>query len=253
MCYLIFADARGPSFEDLSGCSRDELRSIYRSLIQNVHGGKIPNCADKKMCPKWMPIELWNPVERLTPDELRRAIGMASKFQLSTSSVEHAKPTEPTHDLSAETRRAPPHDEASYSPSPKLDLKLMKPRASKRLARKTRCLPTRSCRNTTTASKRKNAAAKSSEEKLGGVDTGATLNTKHTSVVECKFEAPISIDLVAEKNKRARADNTDTDTTEHVSIECAKDVSKSPQISSTDATIDTHQPANCGTRRSILL
>jgi len=77
----IFSDSRVPSAGDLQHSSRDELRSIYRSMIQSIHDGRIPNSGDPSTRPDWMPEYLWMPVDKMDPEQLRQAIGYAASVR----------------------------------------------------------------------------------------------------------------------------------------------------------------------------
>mmetsp|Transcript_11832 Transcript_11832/g.17633 ORF Transcript_11832/g.17633 Transcript_11832/m.17633 type:complete len:593 (+) Transcript_11832:124-1902(+) len=75
----IFTDNRVAGENDFQDSTRDELRSIYRSTIQSIFGGRIPNCSDPDCCPSWMPSDLWMAVDKMDQNQLRRAIGFAVK------------------------------------------------------------------------------------------------------------------------------------------------------------------------------
>eukprot|EP00469_Lotharella_globosa_P003564 CAMPEP_0167807390 /NCGR_PEP_ID=MMETSP0111_2-20121227/22502_1 /TAXON_ID=91324 /ORGANISM="Lotharella globosa, Strain CCCM811" /LENGTH=678 /DNA_ID=CAMNT_0007705239 /DNA_START=24 /DNA_END=2060 /DNA_ORIENTATION=+ len=76
VCQQTFYDRPcAPEGQDpLAEKARDELRSIYRSLMQRFCQGKNPGYGKPGKCPKWMPPELWIMVDKMKPDQLREAI-----------------------------------------------------------------------------------------------------------------------------------------------------------------------------------
>eukprot|EP00467_Chlorarachnion_reptans_P001868 CAMPEP_0114534850 /NCGR_PEP_ID=MMETSP0109-20121206/28071_1 /TAXON_ID=29199 /ORGANISM="Chlorarachnion reptans, Strain CCCM449" /LENGTH=534 /DNA_ID=CAMNT_0001718313 /DNA_START=104 /DNA_END=1708 /DNA_ORIENTATION=- len=76
VCQQTFYDRPcAPDGQDpLAEKARDELRSIYRSLMQRFCQGKNPGYGKPQKCPKWMPQELWIMVDKMKPDQLREAI-----------------------------------------------------------------------------------------------------------------------------------------------------------------------------------
>lgn len=76
VCSEVFYDRPcAPEGQDpLAEKSRDELRSIYRSLMQRFCKGKNPGYGKPGKCPPWMPQHLWLMVDKMKPDQLRDAI-----------------------------------------------------------------------------------------------------------------------------------------------------------------------------------
>jgi len=100
VCQQTFYDRPcAPDGQDpLADKARDELRSIYRSLMQRFCQGKNPGYGKPGKCPKWMPAELWIMVDKMKPDQLREAIRKVEEVikDEHNSKVPRSAPVQPT-------------------------------------------------------------------------------------------------------------------------------------------------------------